>query len=190
MVSENTDLRISRLQASPSGGRMTELTIERGQARLQVRPFTNPDSEFEIRTPAGVSGVRGTEFGVAVQPDGRTGVATLEGSIEASAQGESVTVPAGFQTLIVQGEPPTPPVPLTDDPGLDVTVLRSIRVDGAAGVQLAGRIDPVNLLMIEGMIQPTDRTGAFDVQLPVGDRIRATVVTPLGTEQLYELVVP
>ena len=78
-LSENTTLRIQSFQSFPSGGRLTRLQILAGQARLEVRPFTNPDSGLEVETPAGWSGVRGTEFGIAVRPDGTTGVATLEG---------------------------------------------------------------------------------------------------------------
>jgi hypothetical protein len=192
MVSERSRVRITDFQATASGGRITELTLDQGQARLRLRPFTNPDTRFDIRTPAGVSGVRGTEFGVAVQTDGRTGVATLEGSVESSAQGESVQIPAGFQSLIVPGEPPAPPEPLRDDPFLDVRLLRVVTVDGDSVLQARGATDPVNLLFLAEDPLPTDRTGTFELQIPLPEnrRVPMTVITPLGTEQAYELVVP
>ena len=34
-----------------------------------------------VITPAGVSGVRGTEFGVSVLPSGKAGLATLKGMV-------------------------------------------------------------------------------------------------------------
>uniref|UniRef100_A0ACD5H295 FecR domain-containing protein n=1 Tax=Desertifilum tharense IPPAS B-1220 TaxID=1781255 RepID=A0ACD5H295_9CYAN len=51
-----------------------------GQARFRVRRFNHPGSSLEIETPAGSSAVRGTEFGVSVHPDGKTGIATREGT--------------------------------------------------------------------------------------------------------------
>ncbi|MEO1741608.1 MAG: FecR family protein [Cyanobacteria bacterium J06629_9] len=201
LLSENTTIRVSRLRATRSGGRVTELTVDRGQARLQVRSFTDPDSELNIRTPAGVNGVRGTDFGVAIQPNGRTGVATLEGEVAAIAAGETVAVAAGLQTMVVPNEPPDPPMPLTDNPFLDVARLEwSFVGDGATDdetdnlrlVSFQGRTDPVNLLIVNGETQPTERTGEFDLQIPVGNvrAFQVTVVTPLGTEQLYELAIP
>jgi hypothetical protein len=188
-VSENTTLRVQRLESLPSGGRVTRLEILSGQARLQVRAFTDPDSELEIETPAGVSGVRGTDFGVSVRPDGTTGVATLEGKVLASAQGQSVLVDAGLQSLIVPGEPPTPAVPLREDTRLDVTFIGFV---GASQVQIRGQVDPVNLLLIGDQPQAVDRNGQFNFQGSVTDDrpIPAVVITPLGSRQAYEIVIP
>ena len=200
LVAENSAVRISRLRSTRRGGRVTELTVDRGQARLQVRSFTNPESELNIRTPAGVNGVRGTEFGVAIQPNGRTGLATLEGEVAAIAAGETVAISAGLQTMVVPGEPPDPPMPLRDDPFLDVVALGWEFEDTSTGqaadlqriVIFQGQTDPVNLLIVNGETQPTDRTGRFDLSLPVEDsrQLQVTVITPLGTEQAYELAIP
>ncbi|NET36905.1 MAG: iron dicitrate transport regulator FecR [Cyanothece sp. SIO1E1] len=188
-VAERTTVQVQTLQITPGRGRVTKLSVPRGQARLQVRPFNNPESRLEILTPAGVSGVRGTDFGVSVQPDGKTGVATLEGEVTAAAQGESVAVTAGLQSLVIPGEPPSPPVPLRDDPGLDLRRLEAKRRQTA---RLSGQIDPVNLLLIAEEPQVIDRDGMFDIRtpLPPNRRIQVTVITPLGTRQAYELVVP
>mgnify|MGYP006266147617 CR=1 FL=1 len=187
-LSENTRLRLDNIEALPSGGRITEIFIERGQARLQTRPFTNPDTRFDLRTPAATTSVRGTLYGVSVQPDGRTGVATETGAVEVSAAGESVTVNAGFQSQVVPGNPPTPPAPLSNDPSLDLRLLQAS--NGQVLVQ--GQIDPVNLLLIREKVQTVEPDGSFRLELPLGEdrRIPVTVVTPLGREQAYELQVP
>ena len=188
-VSANTNLRVQQLQTARDGGRITRLQVLSGQAQLRVRKFTNRSSRLEIQTPAGISGVRGTQFGVSVDPTGKTGVATLEGSVVAQAQGRSVPVNAGFQSLIVKGEPPSPPVPLRDDTRLDIQRLVS-ESDGVG--RMAGRVDPVNLLVINDRPQAVDRAGRFDLRVPLTAqrRIVATVVTPLGKQQVYELVIP
>lgn len=183
-LSENTTLRIQALE-SRGGGRLTRLKVLSGQARLTVRPFTHPESGLEVETPAGWSGVRGTEFGVAVRPDGTTGIATLEGSVEAQAQGQSVTINNNFQSLIISGEPPLPPIPLTENTQLDI---ENMSREGELAY-LLGSVDPVNLLLIEGEAQQVDADGRFEVRVPIPEeaRIKVVVITPLGKRQAYEL---
>jgi hypothetical protein len=189
-MAENSQLQIQTLSITSSGGRITELAVSRGQVRLRVRPLTNPGSRLEIHTPAGVSGVRGTDFGLTIQPDGQTGVATLEGSVIASAQGQSVIVSDNLQSTIRPGEPPTPPEPLRDDPTLYIEVLSA--APGRVTARVAGYTDTVNLFELNGESQTLDRAGRFDLEVPIPSDgpILARVITPLGTEQKYELAVP
>jgi len=188
-VSQNTAVRIHQLQKSRDGGRIARLQIIDGQARLQVRRFTHPSSRLEIQTPAGISGVRGTQFGVSVDPAGKTGLATLEGRIFAQAQGQSVDIKGGFQSFVIPGEPPSPPVPLQDNTHLNVERLTA---EDRSTIRLSGQVDPVNLLVIANQNQAVDRNGRFDIQVPLSAnrRIVAIVTTPLGKQQVYELVVP
>ncbi|MEM1251692.1 MAG: FecR domain-containing protein [Cyanobacteria bacterium P01_H01_bin.21] len=191
-VSENSSLRITEFYTTPRGGKVTELDVTRGQARVFVRPFTNPDSSLEIRTPAGVNGVRGTNFGIAIQPSGRSSLVVEEGRVVSAAQGVSVPVNAGFQNFTIPGEPPSEPVPITEDPRLSVLRLERQRRDDVSVAVLEGSTPPVNLLVIGDETQEIDSEGNFTLELPLpaGRRIEATVVTPLGTTQVYELVVP
>lgn len=192
-VSENTDLRVTELYTTPRGGKVTELDVKSGQARLFVRPFTNPDSRFEIRTPAGVNGVRGTEFGVLTQPSGRSSLAVLEGSVASSAQGQSVPVGAGFQNMIIPGQPPSEPVPLDDDTGLTIYRLeRRNRQGNQTMVRLQGKTSPYNMFVIDDETQTVDPDGSFNLFLPLPetDQFEVTIITTLGTQETYELVVP
>ncbi len=188
-LAEKTLLRLQQVRTTPDGGRITRLQVTGGQVRLQLRRFTNPSSRLELETPVGVSGVRGTEFGVSVQPSGKTGVATLTGSIVTSAQSQSVVVDAGYQSLVIAGEPPTPPMPITNDTRL---VLRMLMQVDDRRVRIMGKVDAVNMLVVANAAQNTDRTGQFDIlaPLPADRRIAATVITPLGKQQAYELHVP
>ena len=191
-VSENTSLTITQFHSTPRNGKVTELNVTRGQARVFVRPFTNPDSRLEIRTPAGVNGVRGTNFGIAIQPSGRSSLVVEEGRVVSEAQGQSVPVNAGFQNFTVPGEPPSPPEPITEDPNLNLVRLERQRRQGESIVVLEGNTFPVNLLVIDDDTQEIDRDGNFALELPLPENrsIDVTVVTPLGTMQVYELVVP
>jgi FecR protein len=188
-LSQSTTLQISKLEMLPSGGMVTLLKIWAGQARLQLRPFSNPDSRLEIETPAGISGVRGTIFGVSVQPNGVTGIATLEGRVFAEAEGQQVSIDAGLQSLIVPGEPPTQPIALQENTQLKLISLSRVR---RGEVEISGRIDSVNLLVIEEEVQNVETDGTFTIRrsFPNDRRIAATVITPLGKKQAYEIVVP
>ncbi|PZO47655.1 MAG: iron dicitrate transport regulator FecR [Phormidesmis priestleyi] len=192
-MAENSQLQVQALSITRSGGRITRLRVNRGQVRTRVRPFTNPDSELEIYTPAGVSGVRGTDFGVSVQPSGAMAVATQSGNVATSAQSQTVSVTAGLQSTVFPGEPPTAPEPLRNDPTLFVESI-SLSSDNQF-VRLIGRTDAVNLLEIAGEAIALTRTGSFDTLVPIAamwdDRqVSATVLTPLGMKQAYEVVVP
>ncbi|EKV02716.1 hypothetical protein Lepto7375DRAFT_4978 [Leptolyngbya sp. PCC 7375] len=191
-VSENTLLSITEFYTTPRGGKITELDVSRGQARVFVRPFTNPDSRLEIRTPAGINGVRGTDFGIAIQPSGRSSLVVEEGSVASEAQGVSVPVNAGFQNFTIPGEPPSEPVPITEEPNFNLLRLERQRREDESIVVVEGNTFPVNLLVIEEETQEIDTEGNFALELPLSAnrRIEATVVTPLGKTQIYELVVP
>lgn len=188
-IAESTTVQIQQISRATDGGRITRLRVTGGQARLQIRRLTHRGSTVEVETPAGISGVRGTVFGVGVQPDGKTGVATLEGRVVTAAQGEEVSISAGLQSLVVPGLPPSPPVPLREDPRLDLRLLTAV---DAGTIRILGQIDPVNLLLINQEPQIVDLTGAFDLQVPsLGDRhVAVTVITPLGTRREYQLTVP
>lgn len=188
-VLEYTNLKVQRLETAPDSGRITHLDVTRGQVRLKLRRFTSPNSELRIRTPAGLSGVRGTEFGVVVQPDGKTAIATLEGAVVTEAQGVQVEVPGGFQTFTIPGEPPRAAVPLRDDPGLTAEFEKLID-QGLRKVQLVGRVDPVNVVTVDGVQQIVDGNGVFRsaaVFARSSLRVRVVVTTPLGKSQNYEL---
>ncbi len=189
-VAENTSFSITRLRRSAAGGRITRLYVSQGQVRLKLRSFTNIDSRLEIQTPAGITGVRGTEFGVSVQPNGKTGVATLSGRVDTIALATTVAVGPSLQTLVLPQEPPEPAEPLREDTSLSFQFARW----EAGTIRLVGSIDKVNLLLVEGRPQTTDRNGGFDLRFPWENEawygkknLSLTVTTPLGTYKRYEL---
>jgi hypothetical protein len=191
-LAANTLLRIEHMAVSPKGGYQTQLFLERGQAKVKVKKFANPDSSLEIKTPAGVSGVRGTEFGLTVQPSGDTGIGTQEGKVLVTGQGQSVELPAGYQTLLRLGRTPESVRALMNRPQLR---LRWLTQTQAGLFRFAGQIDPINLLLVNQVAYPLDAQGRFDVILPIAPRqarspLNVTVITPLGQQQRYELAIP
>lgn len=188
-VAENTEVRIRALDVAADNGRITHLAVPQGQVRVRVRPFTHRGSELEIETPAGVSGVRGTEFGMNIQAtDGKTSVATLTGAVATNAQGVAVLVPGGYQNYTIPGEPPTPPTPLRDDPSLRYR-LNYVLEGSRRYVQIQGSVDPVNTVFFRDEPQTVDKTGNFVISLPARLHLNPeiTVVTPLGTRRVHEV---
>lgn len=186
-VSEKTRFQIKALHKTFNGGRVTLLNVIQGQVRLKVRPMTNPSSRLEIETPVGMNGVRGTEFGVTVQPSGKASVATLSGQVDTTALGKTIAIAKGLQTLTMPGEAPLPPRPLQDN--ATVQLSRS-KVESAA-LKLIGRTDPVNSILLNGQAQDTDREGQFDLSFPIEGLafVQLRVITPLGTQKDYKLPV-
>ncbi len=184
-VAENSKFRVKALLLTEQGGRVTELEVLKGQVRLSLRPFTNPESRFALYMAAGVTEVTGTEFGVSVQPDGKMGVATESGSVEVTAEGESVTVEDQMQTLVIPGQSPRPASPLLDDPELQMN--RAEFLDG--NLKLSGQTDPVNLLSVDDVSQLLGPSGEFDLVIPVTGKmsINLLVTTPLGKQRRYEI---
>lgn len=185
-VAANSQLVIRQISSLANGAQVTLLDLPRGQARLQVRRFTNPDSRLELRTPSGLAAVRGTEFGVSVTDTGQTAVGTLEGVVEASAQGQSVQLGAGLVSVIRPGEAPTAPQPLDRDLALNLTAhYRRGRV-----VYLQGQINPTNRLLLDGTDIVVTPSGRFSttVVLPSANRgVTLTVANALGESRDYRI---
>jgi FecR protein len=177
------------LDIAPDNGRITRLDVLAGNARLRVRRFTHEGSKLEIQTPVGLSGVRGTVFGVAVQPNGKTGLAVSQGAVKSAAQGKAVAVPSGFQNFTLPGEAPSTPVKLTNDTSLRYEFEKIIE-GNVRKVRLSGQVDPVNSVIVDGVPQLTDRTGKFRADLrlvPSYLKIQVVVMTPLGKQETYGL---
>ena len=187
-VSENSQFTIQEIQNN-DGGAQTKLNVSRGQVRLKLRTFTNPSSRLEIFTPAGVTGVRGTDFGVSILPSGKTGVATLRGKVAAAAQGKTVEIDRGFQSSITPGSAPLPPVQLRDNPSLDIQVFSK---EDNGQVHIVAQTDDINLISIgEKVIEPNAQ-GIVDFRLSIGGNrsVQLLVTTPLGKQQNYQILVP
>ncbi len=188
-VASNTQVQVRELTRNPGDqSRITRLNVAYGRVKLRLRKFSSPNSRLEIHTPAGISGVRGTEFGVVVQPTGKTSVAVLDGAVNTNAQSVDVRVNQGFQNFTIPGEPPSEPVPLRDDPSLQYQFERRIE-GGQRRLRFVGQTDPVNRVVVNGQPQDTDRQGRFqlEVKLVSFPRVQLQVVTPLGQEKLYDL---
>lgn len=187
-VSENTTIQIRSFRLASDNGRVTNLFVPRGKARLQIRKFTNRGSQLNIQTPAGISGVRGTNFMVIARPNGNMITTTFEGSVATTAKNQSRMVNGGFQNITIVGESPSIPVPISNDAGLRYTINRQTSGSGRS-VVFVGYTNPFNTVKVDGLEQSLDRSGKFSLQLPATSslKVKVTVETAMGKIQDYEI---
>ena len=189
-VSENTVVRVNSLQVTNSNGRVTSLLIPKGKVRLQVRRFSNPSSIFNVITPGVVAGVRGTEYVVNVNNEGRSVISTFDGAVQTEAQNVGVLVNKGFQNQTFLGEPPSRPVPILDNTELEYQVLKLFEYNGRR-VILVGKVDFANTVSVDGVEQNIDRNGQFRTELMINSGYRGEVIvkveSPSGKQRTYNL---
>jgi hypothetical protein len=113
--------------------RTVELNLTQGRCMAVVKKPGGPGSAFVIKTPVARSGVRGTTFAVDVAEDKTTSVATLDGQVFVAAQDVEVLLEPGFESTVLEGEPPSEPAPIppemldelkkeAEEPSLDATL--------------------------------------------------------------------
>ena len=73
-----------------AGSAQSVLELERGGVESTVAPRQDKPRHFEIRTPQSSASVRGTQFGVALSPDGRTLTSVTEGAVAVHAAGAAL----------------------------------------------------------------------------------------------------
>ena len=122
------------------GAQQTELELTYGKLRSQAQRITKPDGKFQVKTPAGVAGVVGTDFFVSFDnTTGTMNVTVFEGVVKVcNLAGVCVEVKAG-QFSNVRTNDSTGPQPPTQAT-LDVLVSAGSTTDvgGGGGVQNVG----------------------------------------------------
>lgn len=108
----DTEVTVAELNiAEDTGSTTIKLWQQIGKTRSRVEKLVDPASRYEVETPAGAALVRGTWVDVRVDEVGDTTVYVPRGQAWAEAQGESVSVDAGYHVTIACGESPSAPVP-------------------------------------------------------------------------------
>jgi hypothetical protein len=106
----------------------TEISLDSGRLEASATKQLAPAGGFQVHTPVGVAGLRGTGFRLNVAEDGKAlRNEVTEGIVAVSAQGQEVRVDAGYGTYAEQGKPPAAPVALLPKPDLSslpATVMR------------------------------------------------------------------
>jgi len=134
----DTELSIDAARSDPNGDTIIVMQQDLGVTWNVVTHLITTGSMYEIHTSTATASVRGTQFTVAVAPDGTTTQTTTEGAVaDTDAQGTTTVVtPPGHQTKTRKGEAPSQPVPVTAP---DRTVTVTVADEDALVVDTLGR---------------------------------------------------
>ena len=112
-VGAESSLRVAKHDPA---AQQTELDLAYGRMRSKAVRVARPDGKYEVRTPAGVAGVVGTDFFVLFI-NALMQVIVFEGIVRVcDLAGHCVEVGAGMTTTVRQSSPgttPAPPLPPT-----------------------------------------------------------------------------
>ena len=123
-----------------AGAQQTELELTYGKIRSQAQKITKPDGKFEVRTPAGVAGVVGTDFFTGFDNStGTMNVIVFEGIVKVcNLAGVCVIVKAGQMTSVRSNDSTGPQAPTQATLDMLVDAGTTTDVGGKVGVQNVG----------------------------------------------------
>src|ERR1700722_19864897 len=129
-VGSDSSMRIVKHDA---GAQQTELELTYGKLRTQAQKIAKPDGKFEVRTPAGVAGVVGTDFYVAYD-NSTMNVIVFEGLVRVcNLAGVCVVVKAGQMSSVRSGDNSAPLAPAQATLDLLTEAVQSTEVGGPPG---------------------------------------------------------
>src|ERR1700704_543219 len=144
-----------------AGAQQTELELTYGKLRTQAQKIAKPDGKFEVRTPAGVAGVVGTDFFVEYV-NGTMNVIAFEGLVKVcNLAGVCVLVKAGQMTSVRSGDDSGPLPP--QQAQMDLLVASSKDTDPGAPSGIPGPGPHLGVWGTVGIV-----AGAVGVGLGVG----------------------
>lgn len=119
LVLHNSELQLLQTQQSRLGqASLVELLLRKGSLENQVTPVGDTGGRFQIRTPAAIAAVRGTQFRVSADADMlRTEV--ISGAVNVANPTGQITAQAAQGSVAHSGQRPSPPTPLLPAPVLD-----------------------------------------------------------------------
>ncbi|MBP7654314.1 FecR domain-containing protein [Candidatus Dependentiae bacterium] len=83
VINENSTVDLKTLQYDPAtGDYKADIKMWIGKIQTKVNKLSSENSKFTVSTPTAVCGVRGTQFTVNVDEDGKTTLGVKEGSVE------------------------------------------------------------------------------------------------------------
>jgi ferric-dicitrate binding protein FerR (iron transport regulator) len=119
-----------RVVKHDAGAQQTDLEVAYGKLRSQAQKIAQPGGKFEVRTPAGVAGVVGTDFYVAYLNDVMN-VIVFDGVVKVcNLAGICVELKGGQMTTVRNGDSSGPAAPVTAAPSLLTEATNNTDVGG------------------------------------------------------------
>lgn len=131
-VGSDSSMKIVKHDA---GAQQTQLDLVYGKLRTQAQKISKPDGKFEVRTPAGVAGVVGTDFYVGYA-NGTMNVLVFEGIVKVcNLAGVCVEVKAGQMSSVRDNDTSGPQAPTQASLDLLVAAGKDTDAGGTVGVE-------------------------------------------------------
>ena len=135
-----------------AGARRSIIEFGKGTGRFQTK---TPSKDFRVGTPTGLAAIRGTEWLLEVDDDGRSAFTVVEGEIDISNELGSISVGADEQGVLERGKAPSKRrlqdarerVQWVSAFAVDADRYRSERVAEAAAAVRAGEITRARALL-------------------------------------------
>jgi ferric-dicitrate binding protein FerR (iron transport regulator) len=123
-----------------AGAQQTELELTYGKLRTQAQKISKPDGKFEVRTPAGVAGVVGTDFFLEFDKStGTMNVIVFEGLVKlCNLAGICVIVKAGQMASVRSSDNSGPTIPVQATLDMLVASTKDTGLEGPSGAGLVG----------------------------------------------------
>ena len=154
------------------------VSIAKGVARFSTGLL--PKQDYALSTPSAQIGIRGTVLTITVSAAKATTVSVEEGTALVTAHGVTVTVNAGYSTLVLFGQAPTTPVPSPPPPVIVVTMDTLLGRAGGneTGTQVGARGSGAQVPQLGGNLMSSPNINPQTQSETAGDR--TPPVAPLG----------
>ncbi|MFT7518330.1 MAG: hypothetical protein ACI9MC_000461 [Kiritimatiellia bacterium] len=116
-IGPSSSVTLGKLHLNDAMQRIVELQVDRGSIDTVVTPG-GEGSSFNVRTPYGTAGVRGTSFRVSADVNEQTRLETLTGLVEFEGSSSSVMVGALHGSILGTSGTPTEPESLLAAPAI------------------------------------------------------------------------
>ena len=139
--------QLSTVEIKQPADREKEATISIWEGVMYLFSRANPE-EVDFETPTATGAIKGTEFSVAVSPQGETSLALIDGEVELANRLGAVSLGSGDKATVFTGQPPAKSSIIA---GFDeiqwclhypaALVASEIHLDGAEAVALRPSLD-------------------------------------------------
>ena len=168
LLLENSRLKIERLMLMEYTGMSDiQLKLEEGRLETQVIPEKGSARRFQIKTPATVTSVRGTDYRISAEAKiDKSNTEVLKGKVAVNSNHANHMLLAGFGSSIQKGQKPRPPVKLLAAP--DVSNLPRL----------------FSLLPIQFSISRSDKVESYRVQIAKTELFRDLLFNQLFSSEI------
>ncbi len=179
-------MRIDRLEKNPAArAESSELNLWTGKMHAKAKKLSDQNSNFEIRTPTAIAGVRGTKLSVEVGADESTNVQCFTGEVLVKGRaGGEVTLRDKQKTTVSKDQAPTDPSGMDQEDEQDFEQVEEIAdatldimqpvgnlETDKSPVTVKGKTDPGNTITVNAKLVTAGSDGTFEASVGLNEGV-------------------